>query len=1214
VQTGLTPTTATPGTAQAGIALSIFKRLVRKSIIPATAAKCDGLRASFDIEADGLHNATKLHCIVIADLDSDQIYQYGPNQIPAALEHLSRATYLTGHNICGYDLPTLQRLHQWQPQPTCVIVDTMIAARLILPNLDDIDDKVAAMSKTKIGKLRGRYSLEAFGVRLGIAKIGADIEDWSEWTPEMQERCVTDTMIAKALWQFLQPDGYPAEALALEHRVSEICNRITADGVPFDVKAAEQLQRQWTARRAELEVQLSQQFPGANLNSRKQIGAMLEARGWIPEERTPKTLAPKITDEVLETIPAMFPEFTGLAEYVILGRRIAQLSNGKEAWCKHVNADGRIHGGLIHIGTPHSRAKHLSPNIAQVPNPKRGKPFATECRSLFRKNNNWVFVCCDQAGLQDRAFAHYLTEFDNGAYAKAFLAGLDPHWKTTTDLDLIVKGTALDEKNKVHVAIREHSKGFRYGYLFGAGAARAGHIINNAVRTVHHIDASNDLQRKFFGVARPNEAVFKRVGKQALDKFIARTPGLARLRMRLKNHVGQYGWLPGLDGRRVPVNAQYKALNFQVTSAEAVLTKRWLVRVFDELQQKFCYGWDGDCVLTLWVHDEICVCSKPEIADEIGAIMVKHAKEPGEFYKFKVPLDADYKIGKSWAGNPVDADTAAEPAPSIAAMPEQPTINDIEEEETPDEKSDSGNGKTNDNLVDNIPKPEEITELPWVNVDALFKAPQSASADDNGRNRAYPHGEQRKGRLVDTYLYRNHLGAPHTKVEKRVSSKAKHAQYPQSFFINGAWISKKPARWLKVPYRLPEMLAALAKTPSTDIHIPEGEKDCETLAALGLVATTSAEGATNPKSKKAGNWTPELNRWFCGVQRIFIHEDNDEPGRAFAREKARALIGIVPDIRIVSYPDVPDSEDVTWWLEHQHTKDELITRCESTPLWLGADGTLESVRAADVKMEAIDWLWVDRFALGKLGILAGLPDEGKSMILCYIAARVTKENLEWPNGEGHALHPGNVILLTAEDDPVDTVVPRLVAADADLNRVEIVKMVHDRDVKDGRERTRMFSMVDDLGLLRQKIDEMGNVVALLIDPVTAYLGAGKGAVDSFRDADVRSVLGPLVQLASERRISIIAIMHFNKKIDVTNALLRISNSLAFGGVARHVFSITKDETNARRLMAAQRTTSPAKRTTRRSPFISKRARSAKTGATAARSRRPSSSGKTATSM
>ena len=203
----------------------------------------------------------------------------------------------------------------------------------------------------------------------------------------------------------------------------------------------------------------------------------------------------------------------------------------------------------------------------------------------------------------------------------------------------------------MHATIREHSKGFRYGFLFGMGSARAGHIINNIVRAVHNIDPGNELQKKLFGNAtRPNEATLKRIGKQALDKFIAGTPGLRRLRARLSAQVERYGWLPGLDGRRVPCEAQYKALNYQVTSAEAVITKRWLVRVYDELNQKFRYGWDGDCVICLWIHDEIAVCCRPEIAEEIGAIMVKHAKEPGEFYKFKVPLDAEYTVGKSWAG------------------------------------------------------------------------------------------------------------------------------------------------------------------------------------------------------------------------------------------------------------------------------------------------------------------------------------------------------------------------------------------------------------------------------------------------------------------------------------------------------------------------------------------------------------------------------------
>ena len=360
------PAPATPAAARdsGALSVSIFKRLARKFIIPATAAKCTGLRVAFDIEANGLHDATEVHCNAITDLDSDRIDQYGPDQIPAALEHLSRAAYVTGHNITGYDLPTLRRLYQWQPQSTCVVVDTMIAARLILPNLEDIDNKVAAMTKTKAGKLRGRYSLEAFGARLGIPKVGADITDWSKFTPEMLARCIADAMFTKVLWQFFQPDGYPAEALALEHRVARICERITADGTPFDIKAAEQLRQQWIDRRAELGAQLARQFPDTNLNSRQQLGALLEDRGWIPEERTPKTNAPRITDEVLETIPATFPEFAGIAEYDILRRRLAQLSNGAEAWSKHVDADGRIHGGLVHIGTPHSRAKHLSPNIA----------------------------------------------------------------------------------------------------------------------------------------------------------------------------------------------------------------------------------------------------------------------------------------------------------------------------------------------------------------------------------------------------------------------------------------------------------------------------------------------------------------------------------------------------------------------------------------------------------------------------------------------------------------------------------------------------------------------------------------------------------------------------------------------------------------------------------------------------------------------------------
>jgi hypothetical protein len=151
-----------------------------------------------------------------------------------------------------------------------------------------------------------------------------------------------------------------------------------------------------------------------------------------------------------------------------------------------------------------------------------------------------------------------------------------------------------------------------------------------------------------------------------------------------------------------------------------------------------------------------------------------------------------------------------------------------------------------------------------------------------------------------------------------------------------------------------------------------------------------------------------------------------------------------------------------------------------------------------------------------------------------------------------------VVLLTAEDAPSDTVVPRLIAAGADLDRIEIVNMVREN------RKDRMFSLITDLALLRRKIAEVGDVKLVQIDPITAYLGFGK--VDSFRTTDVRAVLGPLVDLADEVKIAIVGIMHFNKKMDVTNALLRISDSLAFGATARHVFAVVDDAENDRKLL------------------------------------------------
>jgi putative DNA primase/helicase len=218
--------------------------------------------------------------------------------------------------------------------------------------------------------------------------------------------------------------------------------------------------------------------------------------------------------------------------------------------------------------------------------------------------------------------------------------------------------------------------------------------------------------------------------------------------------------------------------------------------------------------------------------------------------------------------------------------------------------------------------------------------------------------------------------------------------------------------------------------------------------------------------------------------------------------------------------------------------------------------SLESAPASSFKMKSIRWVWPNRFARGKIGLIVGLPDLAKSLILTFITACITTGG-PWPCGEGRAPR-GRVLLLTAEDDIEDTVIPRLVAAGASLELVEIVQMVRDKSSR------RMFNVASDLAILRQKLEQFDDVVMVVIDPLSAYLGVGK--VDSYRTTDVRGVLGPVKMLAEEKRISVLGLLHFNKKVDVTNAMLRISDSLAFTAAARHCFAAIDDPENKCRLL------------------------------------------------
>src|SRR6478735_12006989 len=172
--------------------------------------------------------------------------------------------------------------------------------------------------------------------------------------------------------------------------------------------------------------------------------------------------------------------------------------------------------------------------------------------------------------------------------------------------------------------------------------------------------------------------------------------------------------------------------------------------------------------------------------------------------------------------------------------------------------------------------------------------------------------------------------------------------------------------------------------------------------------------------------------------------------------------------------------------------------------------------AADILPEPIDWLWPGRVAIGKQTLVAGEAGLGKSQFAIAMAAAVTM-GAAWPCDEGRA-PVGNVIFFSAEDGAEDTIVPRLMAAGADLNRVHIVSGVFAEDGK-GR---RAFNLQSDLELLEREIERIGDVWLVVVDPISSYLGP---KIDSHVNAAVRGVLEPIGEMAGRLRVAVLSITH-----------------------------------------------------------------------------------------
>ena len=621
----------------------------------------------FDAEADNLYDGvTKVHCIATKDIRKGTALSWHDDpELPRAgtvadgLEYMSKATRLIGHNIIGYDFPVLRKLFGWEYKGD--VTDTLILSRLFQPDRE------------------GFHSLDAWGKRLGYPKV--IVKRWDIFNAHIMLRCTDDVEInhltLKALRAEVRGQDW-GESIELEHDVARIMAQQEVNGVHFNTPAAQRgiahleklitdadiilepfasynLKRQGSpvskpfkmnGRPAMRTLNTLGELPAAHVMgpyqmlsySRTSFGSDTQVKklflelGWKPEAwgTSPKTglrTGPKLKDSKYVGLPYGLGE--AYSTRVTRRHRMTQI----QGWLDNVREDGRITASANTIGTPTGRMRHsrvvnvpsactypkfLSDGV--TPHPMGGQLwyhsrdadsgkypsnlYGTEMRSLFCCSEGYDFVGHDASGLELRMLAHYIN---------------DPEYT-----EVLLNGDIHSHNQKLAgLPTRSAAKTFIYAFIYGAGDAKLGDIIKGT-----EVD-----------------------GAAIRAKFLSANPQLAKLIAGVKRKAKKYGYLRGLDGRRILMRRnsngavmEHKALNTLLQCAGAVVMKRSMVILNNDATAEHL-----DFRKVIDMHDEgqaeVSVKDSKRYAELAEESLVK----TGNYYNMRIPLAAEAKVGKNWA-------------------------------------------------------------------------------------------------------------------------------------------------------------------------------------------------------------------------------------------------------------------------------------------------------------------------------------------------------------------------------------------------------------------------------------------------------------------------------------------------------------------------------------------------------------------------------------
>ena len=580
----------------------------------------------FDVETTpvkegdiGLNSVDVMHCIVVQDVETEEIFSFPPWELDAGVELLMKADTLIGHNIIGFDIPILTKLSSFELGGK-KLIDTLVASRLFNPSRE------------------GGHGLTPWGFKLGFPKGKVEnLDFFLEYSPEMLEYCIRDVELNTKVFKTLQEEGkgFSKESLALEQQVALPLREQEWNGFKFNLKKAElllaELREKIQSSKDEVhkvfvpklvddklvtpyikkdgmlgkrgiteeefnlisstknyEPFMRKKLQEFNLGSRKQIGEYLQDFGWKPKRFTP-TGQPIVDENVLVNIKGI-PEAKLIGEYLVLQKRIAQI----DSWIKAIKEDDRVHGWVIPNGTITGRMAHRKPNMAQVPNVK--SLYGDECRQCWIVEDGYKLVGVDASSLELRVLAHYMKDEE---FTNEIING-DIHTFNQ-------KLAGLESRNQ--------AKTFIYALIYGAGDKKLGNVVGGDSKD------GKRLRQHFFD----NKPTFKSLG----DKV---------------KRSAKKGYLKGLDGRKIFVRSEHSALNSLLQGGGAILMKRALAMLDSLIKLQTL-----DAKFVANIHDEWQMEVREDITNFVGKLAVDCIQTAGNYYKLRCPLDGEYKVGGNWS-------------------------------------------------------------------------------------------------------------------------------------------------------------------------------------------------------------------------------------------------------------------------------------------------------------------------------------------------------------------------------------------------------------------------------------------------------------------------------------------------------------------------------------------------------------------------------------